>query len=621
MAGRIVKEDIESLRDMVDVAQIVGDHTSLKKAGARLKGLCPFHGEKTPSFTVDPARGLYHCFGCGEGGDVYDFLQKIEGLTFVEAVEQVARRVGYELHYEELSAGQRKAIGERSRLVAAHHAALEFFQQQLYAEAGAVAREYLKSRGFGRDEADQFKIGFAPLDWEALAKHLLAQRFGQDELVKSGLVARNDRGGVRDRFRGRLMFPVLDLNGDPIGFGGRILPDLDYGEHTPPKYLNTPETPIYRKHKVLYGMSWARADVVRSGEVLICEGYTDVMALHQAGYTNAAATCGTAVGEDHFKLLSRYAQRVVLAFDSDEAGAKAAERAWRIAKEHDVDVRVLIMPAGKDPADVVRDGGADHLAKLVEEAPPVAPFVLERAVQAHDLTTPEGRAAAVSSAAPVLADVVDPVLRREYAKHYVADVVGLALDVVAQSLRAAGVEVAGTGSGHIGGRAGVGPVQAARPSTARRPGAGLNPAARRASLERDVLRLALQRPDLLPDAWYQVTEDDFTHPKARAVFRALRDAGGPGTALEAVLEQAADDDARALVRGIALEDGEVEPDPAHAATLVNRLLVARVEQEVAWVKSELQAVNETTDPARHRELFRRLMQLEQQRRELSEVPE
>ena len=309
MAGRIRREDIDALRTQADIVAVVSDHTQLKRAGTRMKGLCPFHSEKTPSFTVDPGQGFFHCFGCGEGGDVYDFLQRISGLSFTEAVEQLARRTGFTLHYENLTPGEKRRLGERSRLVEINQAALELFRGWLYAEEGEAARDYLKSRGFGRADAERFQLGYALNTWESLTRELKSRGYGTSELVKVGLAAQNDRGGLRDRFRGRLIFPVFDAGGDPIGFGGRILPGLDYGDFEPPKYYNSPETPLYHKTQVLYGLSNARTDMAATGEVLICEGYTDVMALHQAGFGNAVATCGTAVGAEHFRVLSRYVNR------------------------------------------------------------------------------------------------------------------------------------------------------------------------------------------------------------------------------------------------------------------------------------------------------------------------
>ncbi|HEX2026416.1 MAG TPA: DNA primase [Nitriliruptorales bacterium] len=604
MPGRILQEDVEGLKQRADLAEVVADHTNLRRAGSRLKGLCPFHQEKTPSFTVDPGQGFYHCFGCDEGGDVYTFLMKVEGLTFTEAVEQLARRVGYQLRYEELSAGQRRALGKRTRLVAANIAAADFFHRQLLADAGEPARAYLRSRGFGRPDADRFQLGFAPLEWDALSRHLTDERFSERELEEAGLAARTPRGGLRDRLRGRIVFPVLDLNGDVIGFGGRVVPGLDYGAHEPPKYLNTPETPLYRKHRVLYGMSWARPEVVRTGEVLVTEGYTDVIALHQAGLTNAVATCGTAVGEDHFRLLVRYAARVVLAFDSDAAGEKAAERASELSRAHHLQVRVLVMPPGKDPADTVREVGTDGMRTMVAAAEPLVRFMLRRATADHP-ATPEGRAAAVDASAGLLAGIDDPVLRGQYARVVADELTGVSVAAVADAVARAGSRLP-TAEVHPP------PAVTLEPSEQRELSA-------RARLEREVLRIALQRPDLLPGRWAEVCDEDFAHPRARAVFAPLQAAGGPGAPLAEVLGAAADDEVRSLVRAIALEDFTVEPDPTHVAMLVGRLLLRRVERAIVAQKDAVQRLNPVVEPDRHRTEFERLIALEARRRDLREA--
>ncbi len=599
MAGRIVEEDIEALKRRADIVDIVSDHTQLKRSGSRWKGLCPFHDEKTPSFHVDPANNVFHCFGCNAGGDIYTFLEDIEGLSFVEAVEHLARRTGYQLRYEELTPGQKRALGERSRLVAANQAACEYFHEQLMGPDGEPARTYLKERGFGRDEAERFQLGFAPNDWDPLSRHLAQERFTEDEIIKAGLAKRGRRGSLRDTFRGRLVFPILDLSGDPIGFGGRVLPGLDYGDYEPPKYLNSPETPIFKKSRVLYGMSWARPQIVRDGQALVCEGYTDVMALHQAGLENAVATCGTAMGAEHIGLLQRYADTVVLAFDSDEAGAKAAERAWELSRGRDLQVRVLVMPPGEDPADVVADGGPEAMQGLLGEAEPVIRFMLRRAASGHD-DSPEGRSDAVDAVAPLLAGIPEPVLRDQYTRWVADDLLGIGLGVVAQAVERSGGDVA---------------TVEHRPSD---PGpADRSELSARAKLERETLGTVLQHPHLLPDRWQEVTEDDLVHPRALGVFQAIQAAGGPGAELSAILDQAEDDDERALVRAMALEELTVEPDEPHVTMLVNRLLLRRCEQDIAERKAELERMNPTTDPDAYRERFEELIALEARRRDLN----
>lgn len=602
MAGRIVEEDIEALKRRADIVDIVSDHTQLKRSGSRWKGLCPFHEERTPSFHVDPANGYFHCFGCNAGGDVYTFLEDIEGLTFVEAVEHLARRTGYQLRYEELTPGQKRALGERSRLVAANQESAEYFHRQLMGPDGEPARTYLKERGFGKEEAERFQLGFAPNDWDPLSRHLAQQRFTEDEIIKAGLAKRGRRGGLLDTFRGRLVFPILDLSGDPIGFGGRVLPGMDYGDHEPPKYLNSPETPIFKKSRVLYGMSWARPQIVRDGQALVCEGYTDVMALHQAGLENAVATCGTAMGEEHIGLLQRYAERIVLAFDSDEAGAKAAERAWELSRDRDLEVRVLVMPPGQDPADAVAEGGAEAMRALLDGAEPVIRFMLRRAAAGYD-DSPEGRSDAVEAVAPLLAGIPQPVLRDQYTRWAADELVGIGLPVVAQAVERAGGDVQTVESRPS--RPPSGPVDRSELSF-------------RAKLERETLGTVLQHPHLLPERWAEVTDEDLVHPRAAGVFRAIEAAGGPGAELADILDQAADDDERSLIRAMALEELTVEPDVPHVTMLVNRLLLRRVQKDIAERKAALERMNPTTDPDAYRQRFEELIALEARRRDLNE---
>ena len=600
MAGRILKDDIEALRERADIVAVIGAHTKLTRAGQRYKGLCPFHHEKTPSFSVDAAQGLYVCYGCHEGGDVYRFLQKLEGLSFVEAVEQLARQVGYTLRYEELSTTQQRALGERTGLLAANEAAAAFYHEQLLAPVGEPARRYLKSRGFGRGDAERFRIGFAGTDWDALVRHLKSRRFSERDIERVDLAVRNSRGGLRDRFHARVVFPILDPSSAVIGFGGRIVPGIEPDNDRAPKYLNTSETPLYHKQKVLYGLSWARPEIVRSETVLVCEGYTDVIALHKAGITNVVATCGTAVGEDHLRSLRKYARRIVLAFDSDEAGAQAAERAWRLAQDEDLELRVLVFPAGSDPADVAMSRPAEEVRALVDAAEPVLAFILRRRVGGHDVSSPEGRARAARAVAPLLAAVADPVLRNEYTR-LSGEVAGVSASVVAAEVERLGVTVPA--------------IATSAPAAAPRGGA----VSARARLEREALRIALQRAELLPSLWLDVVEDDFTHPKARAVFRALQAAGGAGAAAREVVEAAEDDKVRTLVRELALEDFTTEPDKPHVAMVVGRLLLERLEATITDHKRELERLNPVSDARGYRARFEQLIELEARRRQLLDL--
>jgi len=627
VAGRIVKDDIETLRRQADIVVVVGDYTTLKRAGRSFKGLCPFHTEKTPSFTVTPDGNFYHCFGCDESGDIYDFLMRIEGLEFPEAVEALARRTGFSLRYEELSARERRAIGERSRFVDATQAAQDFFVKSLYSDQGKVARDYLKARGFGVEDAKRFELGFAPNEWEAMSRALTADGLKAEDLIAVGVTVRNDRGGLRDRFRGRLMFPVHDPGGDVIGFGGRILDALDYGDFDPPKYLNSPETPLYKKTRVLYGVPQARADIVRAEQVLVCEGYTDVMALHQAGFANAVATCGTAVGVEHLRMVSRYASKVVLAFDGDEAGVKAAERAWEGARElsaaggGSLDLRVLVLPDKTDPADLVREVGAEGLRHAVDHATPVVPFVIGHRLADADMSSEGGRTAALRAALEVVGREPDPDLRREWARTEVADRVGVAYDFVAATARRMNIE--------LDRHQGVAVTTIRDPD--RRGGAGGGIDHSVAQRERDALRVAIQRPELLPEEWFELEESDFQHPVARTLFVALRDAGGPGVDLDAVLEQAADDAARGILRRLALEDDpgmpaidvttestrrEADVAPLVAAERVRRLLAERIARQEERLRARLGELHHVNDADELLRVQRELLALQQRRRTL-----
>jgi DNA primase len=619
VAGRIVKEDIEALRAQANIVDVVSDYTELRRAGKSFKGLCPFHSERTPSFTVTDVGNLYHCFGCGASGDLYDFLMRVEGLEFPEAVEAVARRTGFPLRYEQRSARERAAVGERSRLVAVTAAARDLFRTTLLSEDGVVARDYLKSRGFGRDEADRFELGYAPDRWEDLSRALVAQGLAADDLIAVGLAVRNDRGGLRDRFRGRLIFPIHDPGGDIIGFGGRVLPGLDYGDFDPPKYLNSPETALYHKSRVLYGLPQARAEIVAHDRVLVCEGYTDVIGLHQAGFSNAVATCGTAVGADHLRSLARFTQRIVLAFDGDRAGEQAVERAWEAAVKvgdggrtgSGIELSVLELAPGTDPADLARDVAADGVRAAVETAVPVVPFLISRRLAAADLTDELGRAAALREAIAVLGREPDPDLRRAFARTAVADALGVPYDFVVSSAARHGVTldaVSGVAS-RVDRRAARG--TSAVPEVDRA----------QARLERAVLGAALRTPELLPPEWGELVEDDLTHPRGRAVWRAIAAAGGIGAEHVRVLELAEDDAVRDLVRALLLEPDPLEDEEPRlrreaVEDQVRRLLARRFADIEATLRAELAEVNTVTDPARMRELQLALREAGDRRRQL-----
>jgi DNA primase len=424
MAGLIRRSDIDEVRARVNIADIVGDYVTLKSAGVgSLKGLCPFHDERSPSFHVRPGVGRYHCFGCNEDGDVFTFLQRMDHVSFQEAVERMAARVGIELHYEDGGAAA-SDHGNRARLLAANAAAEAFFRAQL-AEPGAQAgRDFLGGRGFDQAAAERFGVGYAPKSFDALKNALGAQGFSQEDLVAAGLLSTGERGNSYDRFRGRVIWPIRDVTGQTVGFGARKLFDDDQG----PKYLNTPETLVFHKSQVLYGLDLARRDIAKGKQVVIVEGYTDVMACHLAGVTTAVATCGTAFGVDHIKVVRRVlgdhdnaavsqTGEVVFTFDPDEAGQRAASRAFAEEQRFAAQTFVAVAPDNLDPCDLRIHRGDEAVRKLVADRKPMFEFMIRRRLAGHDLETVEGRVAALRASAPVVAGIRDPALRGGYVRN------------------------------------------------------------------------------------------------------------------------------------------------------------------------------------------------------------
>jgi DNA primase len=420
--GLIRRNDIDEVRARTNIADIVGEHVTLKNAGVgSMKGLCPFHDERSPSFHVRPQAGFYHCFGCGEGGDVFSFLQKIDHVTFQEAVERLAGRIGYELHYED--GGTTPDHGNRARILAANAAAAQYYVEQLATREAEPGRRFLGERGFDLAAAEHFGVGFAPKSFTALGTHLKSQGFAEEELLAAGLLGQGDRGAY-DRFRGRLIWPIRDVTGQTVGFGARKLLDDDQG----PKYLNTPDTAVYHKSQVLYGLDLARKDIARGRQVVIVEGYTDVMACHLSGVTTAVATCGTSFGVDHIKMIRRVlgdvenantggTGEVIFTFDPDEAGQKAASRAFAEEQRFAAQTFVAVAPDGLDPCDLRLKQGEQAVRRLIATRRPMFEFMVRRVLDAHDLETVEGRVAALRAAAPVVAGIRDQALSVGYVRN------------------------------------------------------------------------------------------------------------------------------------------------------------------------------------------------------------
>ncbi|MDR6973711.1 DNA primase [Streptomyces sp. 3330] len=560
MAGRINDEDVKAVRDAVPIDAVVSEYLQLRNAGGgNLKGLCPFHDEKSPSFQVSPSKGLFHCFGCQEGGDTISFVMKVDHLTFSEVVERLAAQAGITLRYEEGGYNPAHQRGERIRLVEAHKIAAEWYAEQLATGAEAdTGRIFLAERGFDQAAAVHFGVGYSPQGWDHLTRYLRGKGFTDKELILSGLSQEGRRGPI-DRFRGRLMWPIRDIGGEVVGFGARKLYEADNG----PKYLNTPDTAIYRKSQVLYGIDLAKKDIAKSSRAVVVEGYTDVMACHLAGVTTAIATCGTAFGGDHIKILRRLlmdngSARVIFTFDGDAAGQKAALRAFEDDQKFAAETYIAIAPDNMDPCDLRLAKGDEAVADLVEPRTPLFEFALRQILVRYDLDTPAGRAAALDEAAPIVARIKNSGAQHEVAVQ-LAGMLGI-LDTqfvvkrVAQLARWARD------------RGGKGPAPARGPQayeSASRPAAGgpaLNLRNAVYATERELLKLALQRPELVSPAFDAYGIDEFTAAPYAAVRQAIQDAGGAEYGVKdgqeylvRVREAAPDDAVRAMVTELAVE--------------------------------------------------------------------
>ncbi|WP_445400865.1 DNA primase [Streptomyces sp. LE64] len=564
MAGRINDEDVKAVRDAVPIDAVVSEYLQLRNAGGgNLKGLCPFHDEKSPSFQVSPAKGLFHCFGCQEGGDTITFVMKVDHLSFSEAVERLAGTAGITLRYEQGGYNPTHQRGERIRLVEAHKVAAGYYAEQLDASPEAeIGRKFLAERGFDQDAARHFGVGYSPAGWDHLTRFLRGKGFSDKELLLSGLAQEGRRGGPIDRFRGRLMWPIRDISGEVVGFGARKLREDDNG----PKYLNTPETAIYRKSQVLYGIDLAKKDIAKASRAVVVEGYTDVMACHLAGVTTAIATCGTAFGSDHIKILRRLlmdngSARVIFTFDGDAAGQKAALRAFEDDQKFAAETYIAIAPDGMDPCDLRLARGDEAVADLAQPRTPLFEFALRQIVARYDLDTPAGRAAALDEAAPVVARIKNSASQHEVAVQ-LAGLVGI-LDTqfvvkrvgqLARWARDRGGQ--GPGPGPDRGR----PPVAENPAARRPQGPALNLRNPVHATERELLKLALQRPELVSPAFDAYGVDEFTAEPYAAVREAITEAGGAEQGVQdaqaylvRVREAAPDDRIRAMVTELAVE--------------------------------------------------------------------
>ncbi|MFD9812389.1 DNA primase [Streptomyces sp. NPDC059080] len=606
MAGRINDDDVKAVRDAVPIDAVVSEYLQLRNAGGgNLKGLCPFHDEKSPSFHVSTAKGLYHCFGCQEGGDTVDFIMKIDHLSFAETIERLAAQAGITLRYEEGGYTPGRQQGERTRLVEAHKAAAGYYIEQLDSPEAEIGRRFLAERGFDQAAAQHFGVGYSPAGWDHLTRFLRGRGFTDKELILSGL-SQDGRRGPIDRFRGRLMWPIRDISGEVVGFGARKLRDDDNG----PKYLNTPETPIYKKGQVLYGIDLAKKEIAKSSRAVVVEGYTDVMACHLAGVTTAIATCGTAFGGDHIKILRRLlmdngSARVIFTFDGDAAGQKAALRAFEDDQKFAAETYIAIAPDGMDPCDLRLAKGDTAVADLAEPRTPLFEFALRQIVSRYALETPAGRAAALDEAAPVVARIKNSGAQHEVAVQ-LAGMLGI-LDTQFVVRRVGQLARWARERGRDGGadqprRAprGQAPGPEAPVPGLRGPALNLRSPAHR--VERELLKLALQRPELVSPAFDAYGVDEFTAPPYAVVHRCIEDAGGAAAHddgyVQRVREAAPDDTVRAMVTELIVEPLHTrrDPDAAYAGVQLVAVRLAAVNQRITEIRGTLQRLGPRADP-------------------------
>ena len=597
MAGRIKDEDVTYVRDHSPIDDVVADYVQLKNAGGgQKKGLCPFHDEKSPSFHVTPSKGFFHCFGCQVGGDVIAFIMKLEHLTFMETVERLADRIGYTLKYETSGASSGPSIN-RSRLVAANTAASVFYQEQIQLPAAQHGRDFLTKRGFDRDAAKNFNVGYAPDEWDGLYKHLKGQGFTDEELTLAGLVKEGTKGPI-DRYRNRLIWPVKDISGDVVGFGARKLAsdDVDQG----PKYLNSPETPIYKKNQILYGLDMAKKEISKNRQVVIVEGYTDVMAAHLAGVTTAVATCGTAFGDEHIRIIRRllmdadaFRGEVIFTFDGDAAGQKAALRAFEDDQKFVAQTFVAVEPNGMDPCELRQAHGDDAVRNLVARRVPLFEFAIKSVIANYDIKSAEGRVTALNQVAPLIARIRDASLRPEYVR-LLAGWLGMEVDVVSTAVKKTG-----------------------RSSELQTP-VKINLTDPILVLEREVLKVKLQLPDLA-HSWVDLEDSAFSF-LLYDQLRKLIDQQ-PVLNIQELIDKSNSDELKSLITELTVEpirtDGEVSD--RYITSIFARLREVALSRLIAEIKSTLQRLNPVENDAQYQEIFTELVGMEAARRVQKEL--
>ncbi|GAA2557169.1 DNA primase [Neomicrococcus aestuarii] len=631
MAGLIKREDIDEVRARSDIKEVIEGYVTLRSAGiGSFKGLCPFHDERSPSFHVRPQVGTYHCFGCGESGDVISFVMKMDHTTFSETVERLAGRLGIELHYEDGGTGPSKQeTGRRQRLLDAHKIAEEFFRAQLQDRRAVTAQRFLAGRGFDPAAAAQFGVGYAPQGWDALLKHLTGKGFTTEELQATGMFSEGQRG-IYDRFRGRLIWPIRDLSGATIGFGARKLFDDDKG----PKYLNTPETQLYKKSQVLYGVDLAKRAITKNRELVVVEGYTDVMACHLSGIDTAVATCGTAFGTDHIKIVRRLLSddgtggSVIFTFDGDAAGQKAALRAFDEDQRFLAQTYVAVEPNGLDPCDLRQERGATAVRELIDSKRPLFEFAIKASLKKFDLDTVEGRVNALRAAAPIVAAIRDHAMRPAYARE-LSSWLGMDLNEVNRAVHLASQQPRKLSDAADASSVVVREENEPAPNPGEAPRPLLEkPDARdpMVRMERESLEVVLQQPGLVTEAqWHAFYGSRFVAPAHTAIHEAIRTAAAAGTAaalwVEAIRE-AAPAELHNYVSELAVQPLPARNEDAlarYCSDIMSRLQELQIRHRKEDLLGRLQRLDPTADGEKFTQLNRELFELELERRALHET--
>jgi len=596
----IKEEEINEIRERNNIVEVISEYVTLKKSGRLYKACCPFHQEKTPSFMVDPVKQLFHCFGCDAGGNVFNFLMKMDNVDFPEAVKALADRAGYTIVLEKADTRQ---LSKQTRLFEINNQAMLFYQRHLLQNReGQEARDYLKSRDYHAEIAKTFGLGVAFSQWNELIDYLRQKGFSPEEIETAGLAIKGDKGSFYDRFRSRIMFPIFDSRGRAVGFGGRIFGAGQGASSDTPKYVNSPETPVYHKSKILYWLNEAKSEIVKQSEVLVVEGYTDVISLYQSGIRNVVATCGTAFTPEHLKALSRFTEKVVLVFDADAAGKAAAERGLELLGEEKVDIFVLSLPSGFDPADFVTQKGKEAFLEILEQAISLVEFCLESVVAKYDIKTPNGRVKAAAEALPIIAALPGEVAHEEYLRK-LSDILGVSYDSLYFELNKS------------------------KKAKKRRnmifdneqESSNIFKLDAQGKAEFELLKFVMNCPEHMGEAFFELNEESFSLSDHRSLFSTLRERQAkdkPQLEVADLLNVVDSESQQRLMSKLMLDFALPEDKEGYFKDILAKLKEFGVQRQINLLRLKLERLNPTHDPERYDVLFEELIELEATKRDL-----